>query len=614
MNSPLPPDPYNALGVSKDAPLSTIRSTYRKLVLTCHPDKVADEKAKAVKQEQFHQVQQAYEILSDDTKRKRYDDRVKLAELRAELMSEKKFKTPEYTSTPREYSRPAPAASYEMRGNAIYEERVPRQRSPDEDYLSAKYEDIHSVPRKNTERTEHTSWRRRSGQVPEDVRRSRARDYDYDEESILRERENERKTREQAEHAERRKRRDKDRRQDYETKRRYTRPEVISETESEYEETRERRRNPEPKRRHENGRSKTSSSRYQESESENDLESKHYRSAVNHIQNKEGRPTVIRYVTRDNLVPPVPPPPPPAPSQRYREEFVENPRRSSARSRSSRDEGRRDESRPKISREERRPSVIDISEARRPSLSSFTSEPGNIRLPTQDRHMPPRSATMETRSRSTKVPGVQRSATSPLASMVSPRFHSDTDRVKSSKARTTDIYDSPSAGSRSPSPPEYQTQPIKYRVSYNSSEDRGNARVLSVTPDNPSRSTREPSPHVKRPSISTRASSSARGMSSRSTSYAPEQLSVPVRPSVNRSETHHESHRSPLSASSRPKLPFEISYSPRISAKDAIYSSLPKSASASYHEHDRSHHGYESKSRPTPTRREPYHRQREPVY
>ncbi|KUJ21480.1 heat shock protein DnaJ, partial [Mollisia scopiformis] len=73
MNSTLPPDPYKLLGVAKDAKLPEIRSAHRKLVLKCHPDKVQDAALKAVKQDEFQKVQQAYEILSDDSKRQQYD-------------------------------------------------------------------------------------------------------------------------------------------------------------------------------------------------------------------------------------------------------------------------------------------------------------------------------------------------------------------------------------------------------------------------------------------------------------------------------------------------------------------------------------------------------------
>ncbi|KAK2039702.1 DnaJ-domain-containing protein [Colletotrichum somersetense] len=83
--SSLPPDPYKILGVSKDAQLPEIRSAHRKLVLKCHPDKVQDPTLKAQKQDEFQKVQQAYELLSNENDRAKYDDTVKLAELRKEM-------------------------------------------------------------------------------------------------------------------------------------------------------------------------------------------------------------------------------------------------------------------------------------------------------------------------------------------------------------------------------------------------------------------------------------------------------------------------------------------------------------------------------------------------
>jgi curved DNA-binding protein CbpA len=98
MATALPPDPYKALGVSKEAAVTEIKSSYRKLVLKCHPDKVQDPTLKAQKQEEFHNIQQAYELLSDDTKRKEYDDKVKLAALRESLRAASTPKGSPYSS------------------------------------------------------------------------------------------------------------------------------------------------------------------------------------------------------------------------------------------------------------------------------------------------------------------------------------------------------------------------------------------------------------------------------------------------------------------------------------------------------------------------------------
>jgi curved DNA-binding protein CbpA len=78
------PDHYKALGLEKTADASTIKATYRKLVLKCHPDKVTDPALKEQKQEEFHQIQQAYEVLIDDEKRAQYESELTLEKLRKE--------------------------------------------------------------------------------------------------------------------------------------------------------------------------------------------------------------------------------------------------------------------------------------------------------------------------------------------------------------------------------------------------------------------------------------------------------------------------------------------------------------------------------------------------
>src|ERR671910_3007319 len=62
-------DYYRILGVARDADDKTIKSAYRKLARKYHPD-VA--KGKDVG-ERFREVTEAYEVLSDPEKRRRYD-------------------------------------------------------------------------------------------------------------------------------------------------------------------------------------------------------------------------------------------------------------------------------------------------------------------------------------------------------------------------------------------------------------------------------------------------------------------------------------------------------------------------------------------------------------
>ncbi len=62
-------DFYEVLGVSKSASKDEIRSAYRKLAKKYHPDINHDPDAP----KQFEEVQEAYDVLSDDAKRRQYD-------------------------------------------------------------------------------------------------------------------------------------------------------------------------------------------------------------------------------------------------------------------------------------------------------------------------------------------------------------------------------------------------------------------------------------------------------------------------------------------------------------------------------------------------------------
>lgn len=63
-------DPYEVLGISRSASAEDIKKTYRKLARSLHPD-VNPGDAKA--EERFKEVTAAYDLLSDETKRARFD-------------------------------------------------------------------------------------------------------------------------------------------------------------------------------------------------------------------------------------------------------------------------------------------------------------------------------------------------------------------------------------------------------------------------------------------------------------------------------------------------------------------------------------------------------------
>ena len=65
-------DYYATLGVAKSASADELKKAYRKLALKWHPDKHKDQDKKKA-EAKFKEINQAYEVLSDQKKRQMYD-------------------------------------------------------------------------------------------------------------------------------------------------------------------------------------------------------------------------------------------------------------------------------------------------------------------------------------------------------------------------------------------------------------------------------------------------------------------------------------------------------------------------------------------------------------
>ena len=64
-------DFYTELGVTKQATQAEIKKAYRKLARANHPDSNPGDTAK---HEKFKAVAEAYDVVGDDEKRKKYDE------------------------------------------------------------------------------------------------------------------------------------------------------------------------------------------------------------------------------------------------------------------------------------------------------------------------------------------------------------------------------------------------------------------------------------------------------------------------------------------------------------------------------------------------------------
>lgn len=620
MTSPPPPDPYATLNVSKDATLTAIRSAYRKLVLTCHPDKVQDEALRAKKTHQFTQVQRAYEILSDEQGRKRYDDKVRSAELRAETL----MTGTRGTRNVPEFAGPR-GGVFENRGEYFFEERAPR-RSYDSDDASPFEE-----PRSRRSAYDNSTSRRSSGRVQEERRKTREVEVERERERE-RERDRERlrttKEAQRSSHSDRRRTRDKDRRRDYDDKHTQRRAYVEEESDSDSESTARYssvRRDPYPRKTYEDTRrgdwEDTPRRRNQREVSEYPdhfevkiMGAQDYISKSKVVSVPEGssrRP--LAYRTGSAAQPPPPPPPPPPPAEPER-------RLSGGRTR-----GARDSSRTRSGKSARSPEIVDApsrydTPTRKPSMPFSSSDPVNLKVPFSQRREPVRPTTGQVPVYSQpepRMPRLRRSETSPLV-VGSPR-RPDVVPRKSSKLKNSELHDSGYSSLSGPGTPEmaYTQQAAKYKAGV-SDEDEDHFRgppstkykVISDEDEDRFRGHRtylvepeEVTPKLNRraserpAAVSRGTSTGTRGPPPRSQSYAypVESHSSPRPPGFSRSETSRPSYQTrpstrgslfgelteePLQYKEPP--PYKVQYeTPKIRPQDIRYSSDRRGSGAS---------------------------------
>ncbi|KAB5550906.1 hypothetical protein GE09DRAFT_1222724 [Coniochaeta sp. 2T2.1] len=231
--SSLPPDPWKVLGIEKSADKSEIRTAYRKLVLKCHPDKVQDPTLKSQKQDEFQKVQQAYELLNDDNERTKYEEQVKLAEMRKQAMLSKNIPNTSASRTPprsshtyfevrtvephdSRFRHASPHNSPATPKVNVYTHVYPKTKSY-EDEVSSRSQELYDEDRRARRAASYDQPSRRDEEKREDRRRRDARDRKEEEE---RDRERERREKElrKQDRREREKVRDKEKRRDVEDK------------------------------------------------------------------------------------------------------------------------------------------------------------------------------------------------------------------------------------------------------------------------------------------------------------------------------------------------------------------------------------------------------------
>lgn len=471
MSSPLPPDPYLALGLPRDASAATIKTTYRKLILKFHPDKVQDAAQKQIASDQFHKVQTAYEIIGEEDKRARYDAQCKLAELRKDMM-EKQGGGAQSEVRASSYSKMRPEsparANYTTRG-AERNERVHVEERRPYDAETSYFERPRSTARKDYEYERPSS--KRPSPPKTEKERARASRQSAKENERVRQREKTKQT-------------TRDTRRDRESKYAYAEPEIVgssSDSDATVEPQRYARREAEDRRRERDSyyeqprRQKEDSARAFHMEDRSHKMQSYESSARDYIERSRGGARQYQEPVRR--------PSPPRVSPRDKVEYIKRSegrppvmvRRGSGKPRpaerepeeSPRRESPRRES-PRRERERTRRSSHDYGDLPRkqaPPLNHTKSAPDQIRLPGEPR----RAYSMQTEAKDEEdfqPPPFRRADTMPSQPTARRERESARKPQKASGLRRTETTDSLPTPAATPEPSIPQNARYPYGREY----------------------------------------------------------------------------------------------------------------------------------------------------
>ena len=540
MSSPSPVDPYLALGIAKDAELSTIRSAHRKLVLKFHPDRIKDEAERVKGREEFQRVQQAYELLSDPAKRARYDDKVRLAELRKEALDrEIPVRASAYPMPPSQFS-----AGREFRDGRYYEERVPRETTffDDED---DRYRP--EPPRPSARRDENYERKTSSGYTEKKSTNWKAGGISIDIALKLQKKAASAKEKVRDARAATAKSRDQERRRDASAKHSSRRAYVEDDSSSDSD-------------------TATYFSVNQKAEKVSSPSSMPRRSRPDQTERKESqfsdddddddvwtkdKHQGLHALARDYIYKAAPGRPRELHRQDSSHSYFEprDDRSHARRSGRDREDRRKERDRPKTSGWQR-PSypeieiLKDVRSRKIPNMPTATSSPANLRIPEDRREAPqPRrsTTTQAAQDHRKEVPQIARSHTMPYGGSAR---QGDNARARGSNLKHAETHDS-GYGSSSPatpdtngtSPPKYASATRYHIVDEAEEFSRGHYTIL-VEPEDSNRRTRSPSSQQRRPILSASGKQTSRA----ATAYTPRSPVdvLPTRPSPSR----HESTRS----------------------------------------------------------------------